>query len=64
VLERTLHGSDFPFPSNALVFWNRLAFSDLFSLLSERNLIERDYRIKRALGMPAEVFERGARLLS
>lgn len=64
ILERLLHASDFPFPSNALVFWNRLSPGRLLALLSERNLVERDFRLKQALGLPAEVFERGARLLA
>jgi len=63
VLGRAIHGSDFPFPANALVHWNRLSRSMLLSLLSERNLLERDYRLKRAIGIPAEVFGRGAMLL-
>jgi hypothetical protein len=32
--------------------------------MSEGNLIERDYRLKLALGVPAADFERGAKLLS
>ncbi len=64
VIQRTIYGSDTPFPSNALVFWNRLRPPTLLSLLSETNLFERDYRLKQALGLPAEVFERGAKLLS
>ncbi len=64
VLERAIYGSDVPFPSNALVFWNRIPPATLLSLLSERNLFERDFRLKQALGLPAEVFERGVRLLS
>jgi len=64
VLQRTIYGSDTPFPSNALVFWNRLRPTQLLSLLSERNLFERNYRLQQALGLPAEVFQRGARLLS
>ena len=63
VLQRTIYGSDTPFPSNALVFWNRLRPTKLLSLLSESNLFERDYRLKQALGLPPEVFERGAKLL-
>ena len=63
VLERTIYGSDTPFPSNALVFWNRLPAGNLFHLATEKNLFERDYRLKQALGLPAHVFERGARLL-
>jgi predicted TIM-barrel fold metal-dependent hydrolase len=64
LLERAIHGSDFPFPSNALVFWNRIAPSNLARLISEKNLFERDYRLKLALGMPAAVFERAALLLA
>ncbi|MHB8520920.1 MAG: amidohydrolase family protein [Limisphaerales bacterium] len=63
VLARTIHGSDIPFPANALVFWNRLPRASFFSLLGERNLFERDYRLKQALGVPREVFTRGAKLL-
>lgn len=64
IMARAIHGSDFPFPSNALVFWNRIAPSELAALLQEKNLFERDYRLKRALGMPRDVFGRGARLLA
>ncbi len=63
VIDRLIHASDFPFPPNALVFWNRIAPGKLFGLLAERNLFERDLRLKMALGLPAEVFERGARIL-
>jgi hypothetical protein len=63
LVARTIHGSDFPFPSNAMVFWNRLRPSRLAALLEEKNLLERDYQLKRALGFPPEVFVRGARLL-
>jgi hypothetical protein len=64
VLERTVYGSDTPFPCNPLVFWNRLGPARLLALLSETNLFERNYRLQQAVGLPAEVFERGARLLS
>jgi hypothetical protein len=46
-----------------MVFWNRLHPSTLASLVQEENLLERDYRIKVALGFPDHVFERGAKLL-
>jgi len=64
VLQRTVYGSDTPFPSNALAFWNRLRPAQLLSLLSEKNLFERNYRLQFALGLPAAVFERGAQLLA
>ncbi len=63
VLARAIHASDFPFPSNAMVHWNRLSPVTMLSLASESNLLERDYRLKQAIGLPRDVFERGARLL-
>lgn len=63
IIERAIHGSDYPFPANAAVFWARLAPATTAALLEERNLIERDYRLKRALGFPDAVFTRGAELL-
>lgn len=64
ILARTLHASDIPFPPNTMVFWNRLSYGKLFRLATEENLFERDYRLKQALGVPKEVFERGAKLLA
>jgi predicted TIM-barrel fold metal-dependent hydrolase len=64
LLSRAIHGSDFPFPSNALSFWNQIAPTELAALVSESNLLERDLRLKRALGVPPDVFERGASLLT
>ena len=64
LLKRAVHGSDFPFPSNAMIFWNRITPPKLAALLQEQNLLERDYQIKLALGMPREVFERGDKLLA
>lgn len=64
IIGRAIHGSDFPFPANAAVFWSRLPPATVTSLLEERNLIERDYQLKRALGFPEAVFTRGADLLT
>ncbi len=63
VLERSVHASDWPFPANGLVFWNRIAPLDLVALLEERNLFNRDLGIKRGLGFPSAHFQRGAHLL-
>lgn len=63
VLERAVHASDWPFPSNPLVHWNRLHPLELAELLGETNLLERDLRLKQGLGFPRAYFERGARLL-
>jgi predicted TIM-barrel fold metal-dependent hydrolase len=64
IVARLIHGSDWPFPSNAAVHWWRLRPSQVLRLAAERNLLERDYQLKLALGVPAEVFERGAQVLA
>lgn len=58
VLTRMLHASDWPFPANSLVFWHRLHPFTVVELMAERNLFVRDARLKFALGMPPESFER------
>ena len=63
LVNRAVYASDWPFTSNALVFWNRLGPGRLLSLCAERNLFERDYELKRLVGLPEHVFERGAQLL-
>jgi hypothetical protein len=61
---RMLHGSDWPFPANALVFWNRLHPLTLLDLMTEKNLFLRDFRLKQALGLPPESFARAADVLA
>jgi hypothetical protein len=64
VRPRTLHGSDWPFPANALVFWNRLHPLTLLDLMAEKNLFLRDFRLKQALGLPPESFVLAADVLA
>jgi len=61
---RTLYGSDWPFPANALVFWNRLHPLKLLNLMTEKNLFLRDFRLKQALGLPPESFALAADVLA
>ncbi|HAB14893.1 MAG TPA: amidohydrolase family protein [Verrucomicrobiota bacterium] len=61
-LSRMVHGSDWPFPSNAMVFWHRLHPFALVRLISEKNLFLRDILLKQALGMPPETFMQASRL--
>jgi len=63
LLDRAIYASDWPFTSNALVFWNRLRPGRLLSLSAERNLFDRDSQLKRSVGLPGHVFERGPQLL-
>jgi predicted TIM-barrel fold metal-dependent hydrolase len=62
--DRVIYASDWPFTSNALVFWNRLRPRAMLSLAAERNLFRRDAALKLALGLPQEALRRGADLLS
>jgi hypothetical protein len=60
LLSRLVHGSDYPVP--VLGWWpwlrGRIAWRDCARSLEEPNIIERDYRLKRACGYPDETFTR------
>jgi len=60
---RTVQASDWPFPSNAFVFWHRLHPVTLVQLMAEKNLFLRDLRLKQALGLPADAFPRMGEVL-
>lgn len=64
VLPRMLHASDWPFPSNAMVFWHRLHPFTLVELMAEKNLFVRDFRLKQALGLPPEAFDQLGKLIA
>jgi uncharacterized protein len=64
LVERTLHGSDFPVPSNALYYPRALGLGTVARLEAIRNRMQRDIEIKRALGYPDEVLTRGAAVLA
>ncbi len=64
---RLCYGSDFPLINTPLVspwfFPLNLTRAEMTELASVTNAWDRDIRLKRALGVPAEVFARTARLL-
>jgi uncharacterized protein len=60
---RTLHGSDFPVPSNAVYYPRKLGPKRVLEIERIRNLIERDRLIKTLLGYPPESFTRASRVL-
>jgi hypothetical protein len=62
-VSRMLHASDWPFPSNAMVFWHRLHPFSLVELMAEKNLFVRDFRLKQALGLPSEAFGQMGKLI-
>lgn len=65
VAERLVHGSDFPVPASGWYPWWRgfVTWDALNQSRAERNPLERDYQIKRAMGFPAEHFTRAWQLL-
>ena len=62
--ERSLHGSDFPFPAIPTVFSDRIGTVEALRLQALSNLIQQDYALKEALGIGPASAERAARLLT
>ena len=62
--DRSIYASDWPFTSNALVFWNRLRPTTTLSLAAERNLFRRDAALKLAIGLLPAALRRGEDLLA
>jgi predicted TIM-barrel fold metal-dependent hydrolase len=62
--DRLIYASDWPFTSNALVFWNRLRPATMLSLAAEPNLFQRDAALKVALGLPRDALQRGPEILA
>jgi uncharacterized protein len=60
---RTLHGSDWPVPTNSFYYVRELGRQRVMSLEREKNTIQRDVSIKRALGYPDEVLTRACEVL-
>ena len=52
IRERTLYGSDWPVPSNAFYFLNKLGPFKTYKLERIKNYFQRDLQTKRALGYP------------
>jgi uncharacterized protein len=64
ISERTLHGSDFPVITNAFYYLNRLGVGAVRQIESERNSLQRDLLIKRAVGFPEAAFTRATGVLA
>ncbi|MHB1033041.1 MAG: amidohydrolase family protein [Pirellulales bacterium] len=63
VLDRLLHGSDFPFPALPLSFAKRLGMAEALRLQAIPNLIQQDLALKEALGIGLASAERAHRLV-
>jgi uncharacterized protein len=65
LVERVVHGSDYPVPVHG--HWAKLRdlidHETLRRWQDQPNLLERDYKLKRAIGFPEEVFTRVGSLL-
>lgn len=57
-----LHGSDYPVPATPWAFVGRLPAAQIRRLAAVKNPFDRDVEIKRAVGIPEEVFSNAARL--
>jgi len=65
LVERLVHGSDFPVPVYGHFPWLRgyIKWSTFRQCERQPNILERDYQLKRAMGFPPETFTRLWRLL-
>jgi uncharacterized protein len=63
IVSRTLHGSDFPVPTNSFYYVRQLGRHRVRSLEAEKNTLQRDLAIKRALGYPDDVLTRACWVL-
>ena len=65
IRDRLVHGSDFPVPVFGIWAWMRglIDWRTMRRWGREPNVIERDYRLKVAIGLPNEVFMRGWSIL-
>lgn len=63
--ERLVHGSDYPVPVFGIWGWLQgfLGWDDFRRCEAERNILERDYQLKRAMGFEEAHFTRVERLL-
>jgi predicted TIM-barrel fold metal-dependent hydrolase len=61
---RLVHGSDFPLPPASTYFLGRIPLSKWWHAWTRENPLQRDFLLKRALGLPAEIFTRGYDILA
>lgn len=60
---RLVHGSDFPLPPAATLFAGRIPPSRWWNAWKRENGLRRDFEIKQAVGLPAQIYTRGYELL-
>ncbi len=62
--DRTLYGSDWPVPSNAIYYVKQLGFKEAWAIEREKNLVSRDVKTKLALGYPEATLTRANQVLA
>ena len=63
ITSRTLHGSDYPVPCNPIYYVGRMERNEVTGILREKNRIQRELLVKRAIGYPDVTFHRAAEVL-
>lgn len=61
--ERLVHGSDYPIPSIAINFLVPLGFKKTIQLIRVKNPLEKDILIKKAIGLPDDIFTNATKLI-
>ena len=61
---RLIHGSDFPLPPAATLFFGRMSMGKWWDAWKRENIFRRDFELKQALGLPPEVYTRGYEVLA
>jgi predicted TIM-barrel fold metal-dependent hydrolase len=61
---RLVHGSDFPLPPASTFYFGRLPLGAWWRAWSRENPLRRDFLLKRAYGLPDEIFTRGYEILA
>lgn len=64
IRDRTLHGSDFPVLSDAVYYPCRIPLAEIVAIEREQNGLQREVRLKRAVGFGEESFTRAASVLA
>jgi len=62
--EKLVHGSDYPIPPFALTYLYPLGFRKTWHLIRNKNPIEKDILIKKAMGLPDDIFSNSSKLLN
>lgn len=63
LVERMVQGSDYPVPPMPALFSRRLGPKNLLRLWREENYFTKEYRLKKLMGVPEEVFFRAQKIL-